>query len=440
MGLATALARGIERRSQTIADLDAYMDRLASGGFGLSAAGQNVTVESALRYSTVWACVRAIAETVASLPCITYRRRSDGGKERATEHRLYELLHDQPNPEQTAMDYWETVMAHVLTQGNHYSQVERDDYGTRALWPLEPSRVTLGRDGAGRLIYDYRKRDGTMQTPPFAFADVFHVHGLSWNGTVGLSVIGYARETIGLGISLDDFAARYFGQGTHPGGLLQHPGKLSDPGRARLVADWQAAHAGPAEAHKTVVLEEGMTWNPMAIPPDDSQFLQSRQWQAEEIARWYRMPQHKIGLLNRATNNNIEQQAIEFVTDCIRPWLVRLEQSIRRDIIQIGDGKRTLFTEFLVDGLLRGDLASRYQAFNTGRQGGWLSADDIRLIENMNPLPNGEGKVYWAPQQVQNALALLKPPAPAPAPVPAVQPAGDQQLQPATSPGSNGTG
>jgi len=128
------------------------------------------------------------------------------------------------------------------------------------------------------------------------------------------------------------------------------------------------------------------------------------------------------------------------VTDCIRPWLVRLEQSIRRDIIQIGDGKRTLFTEFLVDGLLRGDLASRYQAFNTGRQGGWLSADDIRLIENMNPLPNGEGKVYWAPQQVQNALALLKPPAPAPAPVPAVQPAGDQQLQPATSPGSNGTG
>jgi len=443
MGLATVLARGVERRLQTISDLDAYMEARASGGFGLSAAGQNVTIESALRYSTVWACVRAIAETVASLPCITYRRRPDGGKERATEHRLYELLHDQPNAEQTAMDYWETVMVHLLTWGNHYSQVERDDYGTRALWPLDPSRVSLARDGAGRLIYNYRKRDGTMQDPPFAFADIFHVHGLSWNGTLGLSVIGYARETIGLGLSLDDFAARYFGQGTHASGVLQHPGKLSDPGHKRLIEDWKEAHAGPVNAHKAIVLEEGMTWAATSIPPDDSQFLQSRQWQAEEIARWYRVPQHKIGLLNRATNNNIEQQAIEFVTDCIRPWLVRLEKSIRRDVIQIGDGKRTLFVEFLVDGLLRGDLASRYAAFATARQNGWMSADDIRLIENQNPLPNGEGKVYWMPVNMQNAEAGLKPPAPAPPPAqPAqpAQPAGDQQLQPATAPGSNGTG
>lgn len=442
MGLARALAQGIERRQQNIADLDAWMDRQASGGAGLSAAGMNVSVESALRVSTVWACVRAISETVASLPCITYRRRSDGGKERATEHRLYELLHDQPNPEQTAMDYWETVMAHVLTWGNHYTHVERDDYGTKALWPLDPSRVTPARDDAGRLIYNYRTLKGTMLDPPYKFADVMHVHGLSWNGTMGLSVIGYARETIGLGLSLDDFAARYFGAGTHASGVLQHPGKLSDAGRNRLGEDWKAAHAGPSNAHKTIVLEEGMTWNPTSIPPDDSQFLQSRQWQAEEIARWYRVPQHKIGLLNRATNNNIEQQAIEFVTDCIRPWLVRLEQTIRRDVIQIGDGKRTLFVEFLVDGLLRGDLASRYTAFATAHQNGWLSADDIRQIENMNPLPNGAGAVYWMPVNYQNAEAGLKPPEPTPppAPPPPVLPVGDQQTEPAMMPGSNGAG
>ncbi len=433
MGLAVALARQVERRWQTIADNDAYLDRRASGGFGLSAAGQNVTVESAFGYWPVWSCVRVISETVASLPCIVYRRRPDGGKERAFGHRLYDILHYQPNPEQTAMDYWDTVMVHCLTWGNHYSQIERDDYGTRALWPLDPSRMQIGRDNSGQLEYQYRQRGGGVQT--FAFADIFHAHGLSWNGTVGLSAIGYARETIGLGLSLEEFAARYFGEGARPSGVLEHPGRLKDP--ERLKADWEAMHKGPANAHKVAVLEEGMKWTPLSIPPEDSQFLQSREWGAETIAAWYRVPPHKIGLLKHATFSNIEHQAIEFVTDTIRPWVYRLEQSIRRDIFQISDGKRDHYAEFLVDGLLRGDLASRYTAYATGRQNGWMSADDVRSLENMNPLPDGVGKVYWMPSNMQNAEAGLKPPAP-PAPL-VSQLSQGQQMQPVAPLAPNGT-
>jgi len=430
-----ALARQVERRWQTIADIDAYLDRLASGGFGLSAAGQNVTVDSALRHWPVWSCVRVISETVASLPCIVYRRRADGGKERALGHRLYDVLHYQPNPEQTAMDYWDVVMVHCLTWGNHYSQIERDDYGTRALWPLDPSRMQIGRNGAGQLEYRYRQHGGDVQT--FAFADIFHVHGLSWNGTVGLSVIGYAREAIGLGLSLEEFAARYFGQGTHPRGVLQHPGKLSDDVQERLRASWNEIYQGTANAHKVAILEQGMTWEPMVIPPEDSQFLESREWGAEIIAAWYRVPPHKIGLLKHATFSNIEHQAIEFVTDTIRPWVYRLEQSIRRDIFQIGDGKRDHYAEFLVDGLLRGDLASRYAAYATARQNGWMSADDVRGLENMNPLTEGTGRIYWRPANMLDA-ATPSPPTPSP-PTPS-PPTSSQQTEPAVVPSANGTG
>jgi HK97 family phage portal protein len=421
MGIATALARRVDRRYQTLSELDALIDQAMSGGMGLSAAGTDVSVQSALSYSTVWACVRAIAETVATLPCILYRRLPNGGKERAVDHRLYDVLHDAPNPEMTSVDYWDTVLVHALTWGNHYSQVVRDSYGAKELWPLEPSRVKPMRNSRGELYYEYRAPGGTAPTY-YDFADIFHVHGMSWNGLTGLSVIGYARESIGLGLSLDDFAARYFGNGAQPGGVLEHPGKLSKEAVLRLIADWNEQHQGPANSSKLSVLVEGMKYHQVSIPPEDSQFLQSRQFQAEEIARWFRVPQHKIGLLARSTNNNIEQQAIEFVTDCIRPWLVRVEKSIRRDVMQISDGKRDHFAEFLVDALLRGDSVTRAQALHTMRQDGIINADEWRAIENMNPQPNGDGKVYLVNSTMKPIDQILNPPEPPPPPASAIEP------------------
>jgi HK97 family phage portal protein len=417
---------GLSRRDMTLAELDRLMDRAYVGQ--ASAAGREVSVETALQNATVWACVRVIAETIASLPCITYRRLGNDGKRRATEHRLYDVLHALPNPEMTAFDYWEVVATHLLTWGNHYSQIEADDYGAKALWPLDPSRVTTTRQG-GRLAYSYRQPNGTTDT--FDFSEIFHVHGLSWNGVVGLSVVNYAREAIGLGLATEEYGARYFGNGARPGGVLEHPARLSKDSHDRLKADWEEMHQGPAKAHKLAILEEGMKWHATSLPPEDSQFLETRHFQVEEIARWYRVPLHMIGEHTKDTSwgSGIEQQSIGFVVYTIRPWLVRIEQAIQRDLIGITAGKRDHYAEFLVDGLLRGDIKSRYEAYSIGRQNGWLNGDDIHRLENMNPMPDGLGKVYLVNgNMVPIDQAGQKPERPPSVEEPApAEPAGGQQ-------------
>jgi len=407
------------KRSMTLSELDALMDR-AYIGQSSSASGRDVGVEAALQNATVWACVRVIAETIASLPCIVYRRSEDGGKRRATYHRLYSVLHDQTNPEMTAFDFWEVLATHVLTWGNHYSQIEVDDYGVKALWPLEPSRVTPIRQG-GQLAYQYRTISG--ETKIFSFEEIFHVHGLSWNGVTGLSVVNYAREAIGLGLATEEYGARFFGNGARPGGVLEHPGKLSTAGHDRLKVDWNDAHQGPANAHRVAILEEGMKWHETSLPPEDSQFIETRRFQVEEIARWYRVPLHMIGEQTKNTSwgSGIEQQSIGFVVYTIRPWLVRIEQAIQRDLFEITTGKRDHFAQFLVDGLLRGDVKSRYDAYAVGRQNGWLSTNDIRRLENMNPVEGGEAYM------VNSAMTLLadvgkKPEPPATEELPVVEP------------------
>lgn len=359
-----------------------------------TAAGVQVSTEGAMAYSAVYACVRVLSETVASLPLKTYKRVGQG-KEPATDFYLYELLHDRPNPVMTSFEFRETLQAHLLLWGNFYCEVERDGAGrVAALWPLRPDKMRGVSLAGDRLTYEYELPNGGATV--LSGDRVWHVRGLGSDGLVGYSPIQLARQPIGLGLAAEEYGARFFGNGARPGGILQHPGKLGDKARANLRAGFNQEHGGLSKMHRLAVLEEGMTYQQIGIPPEDAQFLQTRKYQRAEIAGLFRVPPHMIGDLERATFSNIEHQSIEFVVHTVRPWVVRWEQSINRNLLSEAE-RKTYFAAFLVDGLLRGDIMSRYQAYATGRQNGWLSADDIRELENMNPLPDGQGEMYLVP-------------------------------------------
>jgi len=356
--------------------------------------GASINTTTAMRVSAVFACVRVIAETVASLPLILYQRVGESGKERARSHPLYGLLHDQPNPRMTAMELRENLAGHVCLWGSGYAEVVRDGAGrVRELWPLRPDRMDLAYEGT-KPVWNYSMVDGTQVR--LAYDAVWRVRGFGIDEYSGYSVIGQAREAIGAALATEEFAATYFANGSRPGGVLKHPGKLSKGAGTNLKSSWEGAHKGLDYAHRVAILEEGMEWQQIGLPPEDSQFLETRQFQVREIARMFRMQPHMIQDLGDATFSNIEHQGIEFVVHTIRPWLVRFEQSIYRDLLSEAERQRH-FAEHLVDGLLRGDIKSRYEAYATGRQNGWLSADDIRELENMNPLPDGQGQMYLVP-------------------------------------------
>lgn len=357
-------------------------------GGARSSSGVVVTSENVMTFSAVLACVRVLAESVASLPLITYRRISDGGKERAVNHPLYSVLHDAPNPDMTSMQWRETSMAHAVLWGNCYSEIVYDGGGrVRELWPLLPQFMRVERQN-DQIVYKYEEPGKKMI--PYESWQILHVPGLSMNGLIGMSMIAIARDAIGLGLTLNEYGGRQFANGTRAGGVLEHPGQMSQEAYERLKASFQAEYGGTANAGKTVLLEEGTTFKPITLPNDDAQFLQSRQFQVEEVARIFRVPLHKINSLEHATFSNIEHQSIEFVTDTLRPWLVRWEQAMAHKLIsQRERGK--VFSEFLVDGLLRGDTTSRYQAYAIGRQWGWFSINDILKMENMNPIEDGDG-------------------------------------------------
>lgn len=377
----------IERRS--LANPISWLAEALGGN--KAASGVNVTPSTALQSTAVFACVRVLAETVASLPLPVYRRLPGGGKERAIGHYLYSILHDLPNPELTSFEFREALMGHLALWGNAYAEIERDNGGrVRALWPLRPDRMQVYRE-QGELRYKYQLPDGSyVVLKPI---QVMHIRGLSGDGIVGYSPIRLAREAIGLALATEEFGARFFSNGAHPGGIIEYPGTLKEEAYQRFKQSVQEAYGGLSKSHRLMILEQGLKYHQVGIPPEDSQYLETRKFQVNEIARIFRIPPHMIGDLERATFSNIEHQSIEFVVHTIRPWLVRWEQAIKRDLFLPGE-RNSYFAEFLVDGLLRGDIKSRYEAYAIGRQNGWLSADDIRELENMNPLPDGQGKIY----------------------------------------------
>jgi len=324
---------------------------------------------------------------VAGLPLPIYRRLADGGKERAQDHYLYPLLHDQPNEEMSAYVFRETMMGHLTTWGNAYAEIEIDGAGrVTGLWPLRPDRMTVKREN-GELVYYYDLGKGQDKRMPAW--QVFHIPALGFDGLVGYNPIRMQRQAVGLAMSAEEYGGRLFANDATPGAVLEHPGSLTPDAQKNLRESIEARHQGASKSHRLMVLEEGMSWKQMGLPPEDAQFLQTRRFQVVDIARWYRIPPHMLGDLERATFSNIEHQSLEFVVHTIRPWLVRWEQAITSQLL-LPRERATYFAEHLVDGLLRGDIQSRYQAYATARQNGWMSANDVRRLENMNPIDDGD--------------------------------------------------
>ena len=361
---------------------------------GGSTAGKNVTERSAMQMTAVYSCVRVLSEAVAGLPLHVYKYRPDGGKEKAVSHSLYRLLHDEPNPEMTSFVFRETLMTHLLLWGNAYAQIIRNGKGeVVALYPLMPNRMTVDRDSSGRLYYKYyRGSDEAIRSKEYEVIlspyDVLHIPGLGFDGLVGYSPIAMAKNAIGLAIATEEFGAKFFANGAAPSGVLEHPGTLKNPDKVR--ESWNATFGGSHNANKVAVLEEGMKYSPISISPEQAQFLETRKFQINEIARIFRVPPHMVGDLEKSSFSNIEQQSLEFVKYTLEPWLVRWEQSMVRSLLTPSE-KREYFIKFNVDGLLRGDYASRMSGYATARQNGWLSANDIRELENLDRIPEEEG-------------------------------------------------
>lgn len=358
---------------------------LPSFFFGTSSSGKAVNEKTALQTTAVYACVRILAETIASLPFHTYRYTLNG-KEKAIEHPIYYLLHSEPNPEMTSFVFRETLMSHLLLWGNAYAQIIRDGRGrVLGLYPLLPNKVIVNRNQHGELVYQYEKEGQTYFLRSY---EVLHIPGLGFDGLIGYSPIAMAKNAIGMAIATEEYGAKFFANGANPGGVLEHPGVVKDP--ARIRESWNAVYQGSSNAHRVAVLEEGMKFQSIGIPPEQAQFLETRKFQINEIARIFRIPPHMIGDLEKSSFSNIEQQSLEFVMYTLDPWVVRWEQAIQRALFTENE-KRQYFVKFNVDGLLRGDYQSRMNGYAVGRQNGWLSANDIRELENLNRIPEDLG-------------------------------------------------
>lgn len=357
-----------------------------------TSAGKVVTEQNAMQLTTVYACVRTIAEAVAGLPLHLYRY-TDSGKEKAVDYPLYYLLHDEPNPEMSSFTFRETLMTHLLLSGNAYAQKIFDNRGqVIALYPLMPTQMNVLRDSSGKLIYQYTytpsdSKPGNPKTVNLSSEEVLHIPGLGFNGLVGFSPIAMARNALGLAMATEEFGSKFFANGAQPSGVLEHPGTIKDP--EKLRNEWQKNFGG-SNSHKTAVLEEGLKYHPISIPPDQAQFLESRKFQVNEICRIFRMPPHMVGDLEKSSFNNIEQMSLEFVKYTLDSWVCRWEQGLKRSLLR-GDDKKKYFWKFNVDGLLRGDYESRMNGYAVGRQNGWLSANDIRALEDMDMIPDDLG-------------------------------------------------
>ena len=379
--------------------LPAIQDNVRDSGtiftFGTANSGERVDEKSAMQIATVYACVRLLAESVAQLPLHLYRYTDGGiGKEMAAEHPLYPLIHRQPNPEMSSFTWRETMMVHLLLYGNSFNQIIRDGKnGILSLYPLLPENVEVDRDEHGELYYVYHAYTDeapgeTNRDIYFRRDEILHVPGLGFNGLVGFSPIAMMKNALGTNLAVEKYGSAFFKNGAQPSGVLEHPGVLKDPEKIRR--NWSAVYGGANNAHQVALLEEGMSYKPISLPPEDSQFLSTRQFGVEEICRIFRVPPHMVQDLQRATFNNIEHMGIEFVMHTLMPWLVRIEQAMIKDLL-MEEEQDALFPKFNVDGLMRGDYKSRMEGYAIAINNGIMSVNDVRRLENLDPLDEAEG-------------------------------------------------
>lgn len=360
--------------------------------------GAKVSPESSLGLAAYYACLRNISEDIGKLPLKVYRHIGPREREEARDEKLYSLLHDAPNPEMSAISFRESVTHHAIGWGGGFAEIERDGPGEiSAFWPIHPSRIKIERAPDGALRYRVKTGDLGAQDAILRPEDVLHIHGLGGNGLSGYILSMLAAQTIGIGLQSDKFAARFYGEGIHPTGYLSHPQTLDKDAKDNIKLAYKTEYGGADNSHGMMVLAEGMEWKSLSIPPEEAQFLQTRQFEVVEIARWFRMPPHKLQDLIRSTFSNITEQNIEYVTDCLMPWSVRWEQELKRKCFS---GQPDLFAEHNFNGLLRGDPQKRGIFYRIMWGVGSMSQDDIRAAENMNPIPGGHGATYYVPSNV----------------------------------------
>lgn len=373
---------GLSETRSTLRDPDGWLIE-ALGGGGRTLSGVTVGPNSALGLSSYYAAIRAISEDVGKLPLPLYRRLKPKGKERAFTHPLYRLIHDQPNPEMGSETFREVLTAHALGWGGGYAEIQRRGNVPIALWPLDPQQVTVERDkDTNRLVYIVRQpRREEKRLRAF---EVFHVHGLGFDGVTGYSVARLAKQSIGLALATEQSGAAFFGNGARPGVVLETDKYLAPEAKTQLAEAWNRAYQGIDNSHKTVVLEDGMKANQFAVNNEDAEWILSREFSVEEIARWFRIPPHKISHLKHATFSNISHQGIEYVVDTLLAWLKRWEREIWRKLIPRAD-QDAVFAEFTVEGLMRGDAPARYDGYQKAILTGWMNRNEARALENMNP-------------------------------------------------------
>lgn len=367
-------------------------------GGSKTTAGTVVTPTKAMQVSAVWACVTVRSEDIAKLPVHLYRRRKDGGKDRATKHPAYRLLTAAPNSRNTAFEFKQMLQMQCDLYGNAYAIKEIDGRGqVAALWPVESTKVEiLKAEGDSKdLFYRITLSKGNQVIVPGE--DMLHIRGNSLDGITGMSPITWQRETIGHAMAAEKYGAAFFGNSAQPNGALVVPSPLGPEAAAALRADWKARFQGPENAHNLAIFDGGMDWKQIGMNNADAQFLEARKFQNSEIWRIFRVPPHKVGDLDKATFSNIEMQAIEYVQDCLMSIMVRWEQALARDLL-LDDERAEYFFEFMPDALLKGDIKSRYDAYAVGLMNGWLSDNDIRDRENLNRIDAGDQ--YFRPMNL----------------------------------------
>ena len=414
--------RQVAKRFREFRAWAASDDRWYAGVLGLIPTSSGVTINEhvAKQQATFFACKRVLSETIASLPLDVYERVGDG-KRKAKQHSLYSVLHSQPNPEMTAYTFWDSQIGRIIFDGNSYSEIEIDKYtgDVRGLWPLIPRDMKVIRSDEGNTHYLYTLPNG--EKTRFKPEQILHLKALSAEGLVGQPLLVTARQALGLAVATETHGAALFKNGCRPGVVLEYPNDLTEIAEKNIVESWEAKYSGLDNQHRVAVLRQGMTLKPFSFNPEESQFLETRRFQVEEIARLFRMPPHMIGHLDNATFSNIEHQGIEFVVHTLRPWLVNIEQAITAQLIN-PDERGRIFAEFNIDGLLRGDIKARYEAYQIGRQNGWLTTNMILSLENMNPSEQ-EGADTLYQQNIWTELGAKAPALPAPImPAPKAEP------------------
>lgn len=392
-----------------------------------TASGKNVNEDSALKYTPFWAAVRIISGTVASLPFIVYRR-NGANKEREMNHPIYKLLHNRPNEFMDAATFIETRQAHVLTYGNGYAEIQRDGGGRPiALWPLLPYQTFRKISKEGIPYYEIRmSTGGTVYLPDY---NVLHIKGLGFDGYTGYDVVSYHKEAIGYGMAVKEFGSRFFGNDAFSGGGLELPATMSLSSEAikRLTDSWQTEQGGLTKAHRVRMLEEGMKWVKMGVDPEQAQAIETQKYTVDDCSRIFNIPPHKLASLQFATFSNIEEQNIDFLTSTMLYWFRKWEQECNYKLFMPSE-QNNMFCEILVEGLLRGNIASRYGAYNIGRNAGFLSVNDIREKENMNPI-GPEGDIYLEPLNMKPAGTENPEPAPLKPPQKEKQPADEDSVR-----------